>query len=65
MAILCSLHQVDLALEFADRVVAVSNGQVSLNKPANQVSISELKAIYSEAPEVSMLKTAAPTILKF
>jgi len=64
MAILCSLHQVDLALEFADRVVAVSNGQISLNKPASEVSASELEAIYSNAPAVAVLKPQSPIVLE-
>lgn len=47
MAILCSLHQVDLALEFADRVIAISNGNITLDKPTSEVSALELKGIYA------------------
>jgi len=47
MAILCSLHQVDLALEYADRVIAISSGQIILNMPTDRVSMSELEDIYS------------------
>lgn len=47
MAILCSLHQVDLALEYADRVVAISNGHLIMNKPTDQISVKELEEIYS------------------
>lgn len=46
MAILCSLHQTDLALEFADRIIAMSNGIITLDKNARDVKENELKSIY-------------------
>lgn len=46
MAILCSLHQTDLALEFADRIIAMSNGIITLNKYACDVQENELESIY-------------------
>ena len=64
MAILCSLHQVDLALEFADRVVAVSNGQISLNKSADQVSVRELEGIYADKPDPVVLEPLSPIVLE-
>ena len=47
MAILCSLHQTDLALEFADRIIAVSNGVVTLNKYVRDVQENELESVYT------------------
>jgi phosphonate transport system ATP-binding protein len=47
MAILCSLHQTDLALEFADRIIAVSNGVVTLNKYTSDVQENELDSVYT------------------
>ena len=49
MAILCSLHQTDLALEFADRIIAMSNGIITLNKCARDVHETELASVYSNA----------------
>jgi len=46
MAILCSLHQTDLALEYADRIIAMSNGVITLNKYARDVQENELESIY-------------------
>jgi len=46
MAILCSLHQVELALEFADRIIAINNGEILFDKPAKQLAANELSAIY-------------------
>jgi len=43
LALLRDLHPEDFPLELAGRVVVVSNGQVWLNEPVNQVSISGLK----------------------
>jgi phosphonate transport system ATP-binding protein len=47
MAILCSLHQTDLALEFADRIVAMSHGSITLNKDARDVQANELESVYT------------------
>lgn len=47
MAILCSLHQTDLALEFADRIIAMSNGIITLDKNARDVKDNELERIYT------------------
>lgn len=46
MAILCSLHQTDLALEFADRIIAMSNGIITFDKNARDVKENELESIY-------------------
>jgi phosphonate transport system ATP-binding protein len=46
MAILCSLHQTDLALEFADRIIAMSNGIITFNKYACDVQENELESVY-------------------
>ena len=46
MAILCSLHQTDLALEFADRIIAMSNGIITLDKNTRDVKENELESIY-------------------
>lgn len=47
MAILCSLHQTDLALEFADRIIAMSSGIITLNKYACDVQENELESVYT------------------
>jgi ABC-type phosphate/phosphonate transport system ATPase subunit len=47
MAILCSLHQTDLALEFADRIIAMSNGIITLNKYVGEVQENELESVYT------------------
>lgn len=53
IAVLCSLHQTDLARRFADRIVAMRYGRVVLDAPAMAVNPDQLSAIYSEAPDVT------------
>lgn len=46
IAVLCSLHQVDLARRFADRVVGLRDGRVVLDRPASDLDASGLVRIY-------------------
>ncbi|MDF2496494.1 phosphonate ABC transporter ATP-binding protein [Arthrobacter koreensis] len=47
--VICSLHQVDLALQVSDRVVAVRNGSLILDTRTSDTSEEALRAIYEEA----------------
>jgi phosphonate transport system ATP-binding protein len=49
IAVLCSLHQTDLACRFADRIVAMRSGQVVLNERAGAVRMPQLDIIYRAA----------------
>jgi phosphonate transport system permease protein len=49
-AVLCSLHQVELARQFADRVVAMRSGQVIADGPPAEIDDAESVRIYSRAP---------------
>lgn len=44
--VVCSLHQVDYALEFADRIIAMRDGSVVFDGAPQQVSELELNKIY-------------------
>jgi phosphonate transport system ATP-binding protein len=44
--VLCSLHQVELAVEFADRVVAIQDGKLVHDGPPGDLSAERLEAIY-------------------
>lgn len=46
IAVLCSLHQTDLALRYADRVVAMRKGVVVHDAAPSAIAASELNAIY-------------------
>lgn len=41
-----ALHDIDLALRFADRVVGIADGQIALDQPSNRVSSQDLAALY-------------------
>lgn len=45
--VLCSLHQVDLALGWADRMVGLRDGRVVLDTPAHSLSSEEAMRVYS------------------
>ncbi len=44
---LCSLHQIDLALAFADRIVALKQGRVGVRRPPDAATPAVLSAIYA------------------
>ncbi|WP_207545773.1 phosphonate ABC transporter ATP-binding protein [Achromobacter insolitus] len=47
--VLCSLHQVDLAREFADRIVALRDGAMVFDGPASQFDEATARALYQAA----------------
>jgi phosphonate transport system ATP-binding protein len=46
LSVLCSLHQVDLALGWATRLIGLRDGQLVLDKPAQGLSTEEAMAVY-------------------
>lgn len=56
IGVLCSLHQVELARQFADRIVGMRAGQVVLEGPPSQLSAQELGALYANAHETRPVK---------
>ncbi len=49
ITVLCSLHQVDLARRFADRIIAMKQGRLALDVGAASLSTAELTNIYGTA----------------
>jgi phosphonate transport system ATP-binding protein len=49
--VLCNLHQVDYAREFAERVVGMSRGSVVFDGPASQLTEDILHRIYYREAE--------------
>lgn len=47
--VICSLHQVDLALQISDRIVAVRDGSIILDAPTAQTTEQELRSVYRAA----------------
>ena len=46
LTVMCSLHQVDLALAWAHRVVGLRDGRVVLDQPATGLGVDDLMAVY-------------------
>ncbi len=50
LAVLCVLHQIELAYAYADRVVGIRDGRVAFNAPRGEVSRDAVRRLYlSEA----------------
>ena len=47
IAVLCSLHQTDLARRYADRIVAMRHGKLMLDQPTATVTVPSLNAVYA------------------
>ncbi len=51
VTVLCSLHQIDLAREFADRVVGLRSGKVVYDGPPSDLDEAAVEHIYGEVQE--------------
>ena len=47
ITVICSLHQVNLALEFSDRIIGLADGKIVLNSHPGWVSKVKIQKIYS------------------
>lgn len=48
IAVLCSLHQTELAFKYADRIIAMKHGSVVYDAPPRDIASTELNAIYAD-----------------
>jgi phosphonate transport system ATP-binding protein len=48
VTVVVALHQIDLALRYADRIVGLRNGVVDLDRPARDCDAAQLDSIYAE-----------------
>ncbi len=61
--VLCSLHQIDLARVFADRIVALSAGRLVFDGPPDRLDRAAVAAIYGETGPIALVparKVAEP-----
>ncbi|MGE2691811.1 phosphonate ABC transporter ATP-binding protein [Mycolicibacterium pulveris] len=49
VTVVVALHQIDLALRYADRVVGLRNGAVELDRAARECDAAQLHSVYTEA----------------
>lgn len=48
ITVVCSLHQVNLALEYSDRIIGMANGKILLNSQTANIDMSKLNDVYSK-----------------
>ncbi|TFD90158.1 phosphonate ABC transporter ATP-binding protein [Cryobacterium serini] len=58
LTVICSLHQVHIALEFADRIVGLNAGRVVLDRPAAGLTHNDVDGIYAPVPVDERVKIA-------
>ena len=44
--IICALHNVDVALEYYDRVIGIKDGQIVLDKACNEITPEDTQHLY-------------------
>jgi phosphonate transport system ATP-binding protein len=59
-SLVCSLHQVDVALANFQRIIGLRGGELAFDLPASEVTPAVLKALYGDA--LHELSQAAPTV---
>ena len=52
LGVVCVLHQPDLALRHAQRIVGLRDGRLAFDAPAHQLDPSDLNALYRGAEHV-------------
>lgn len=63
LTVVCSLHQVDLAISWADRIVGLRHGEVVLDTPTTGLSKAEVMEIYGRVATTTAELTAVSTEL--
>jgi len=59
LSMLCTLHQLDLAQEYADRIIGMKAGRVEIDAPIAELDINQLSALYSGMTRVDAGRTDA------
>jgi ABC-type nitrate/sulfonate/bicarbonate transport system ATPase subunit len=62
ITLVASLHQVDLALEHADRIVGLAHGEIVHDSPVSDVTDDAIRLIYEGVTEESDGDTVASTV---
>ncbi|MEV0621393.1 phosphonate ABC transporter ATP-binding protein [Nonomuraea sp. NPDC050404] len=63
LTVLCSLHQVDLALGFAERIVGLRHGRVVLDDLADRISRAQAMTVYGAGGDTDATAAPAPTLV--
>lgn len=63
LTVVCSLHQVDLALDWGDRIIGLRHGELVLDTPATGLSKAQVMEIYGRVTTPTSELTAIETEL--
>ncbi|WP_223881320.1 phosphonate ABC transporter ATP-binding protein [Nesterenkonia ebinurensis] len=53
LTVVCSLHQVEVALEFSDRIIGLRGGQLVMDRDSHSLSLKEAHEIYNAVAVVT------------
>ncbi len=62
IGVLCSLHQVDLAQSFADRIIGIREGQIVFDGPTDQLTPEVLERIYRTTRTSELVENPGTTL---
>ena len=62
ISILLNIHHVELAIEYADRIIGIRAGRIVYDGPSKQVDQAVLNAIYGDDAETEATTFAFPTV---
>ena len=63
MTVLCSLHQLELAREYGDRVVGMKAGRIELDSPRSRVASQAMNSLYQGVVRVDDERAAGPPLM--
>ncbi|CAM3121734.1 phosphonate ABC transporter ATP-binding protein [Stackebrandtia soli] len=58
LTVLCSLHQVDLALTWGDRIIGLHTGRVVMDTPVSEIDHADAMSIYAKVGAESVAEAA-------
>ena len=63
LTVICSLHQVDLALKHGSRIVALRDGRVVLDRPTADMTEADAMAVYQRLEAVDITRATDAELL--
>lgn len=63
MTVLCTLHQLELAQQYGDRIVGMKAGRIVLDSPRQQVELDDMQQLYQGETRVDQPLLSTPTRL--
>lgn len=65
LTLIVSLHQVEFARQFADRIIGLKNGAVVFDGPPAELTSAQADSLYAPAIETQPIKRLVPAITSF